>query len=92
MNDQNKQQQIPLSEEVQDLEEVTGGMQPAPPKGIYPFDSGTAPTTPAAEKVLIFHQGARTTPEKLGATLDTLNKMALDGRVAKANIKKPIGK
>ncbi len=83
MNDQNKQHQMPLSEEGQDLEEarldeVTGGMQPqAPtpsPPWNHPFDSGTAPTTPAVNKVLHLYLPQI---DKVGEALDHINTTAL---------------
>lgn len=77
MNDQNKQQ-MPLSEEIQNLEEadldkVTGGTLP----WNHPFDSGTASTTLAATNVI--KTVGNPALKHVGVALDAVNLMALNG-------------
>ncbi len=64
---------MPLLDETL-LDEVTGGAKP----WNFPFDSGSAPTTPAAEKVI--HAMPGTAAKHIGTALDTINQMALQGK------------
>lgn len=68
MNDQNKQQQMLLSEGA--LLKVTGGVLP----WNHPFDSGTAPTTPAVNNALHLYLPQI---DKVGEALDHINTTAL---------------
>jgi hypothetical protein len=82
MNDQSKQPHMSWSEERQDLEEadldkVTGGMDPKTPWN-YPFDSGTASTTPSSAKTVSSVSG-RNTWSHTSPALRNIVSEALDG-------------